>query len=94
MNDGIPIWDLDADYWYGGNYYPDDYWNILTISNLKINYSTASFYWTWDKNFTSSPHEYKIIAKKIENHWRIEYLEGFRYFGSVEHYDNYMKERK
>jgi hypothetical protein len=92
MNDGIPLWDLDADAWCGCQDYPDNYWEILTLSNLKIENNTASFYWTWDKAQNFDSHKYRMTAKKIGNQWRIDSLEGFNYYGSVEHYDKIMKE--
>jgi hypothetical protein len=33
-----------------------------------------------------------MTAKKLDNNWKIESIEGFDYYGSVEHYDKLMKE--
>jgi hypothetical protein len=92
MNDGIPIWDTDADNWCGCQDYPDNYWEILTLSDIKIVNDSASFYWTWDKSPNFAPHKYKITALRKGDQWRINSLEGFNNFGTVEHYDRLMKE--
>lgn len=91
INDGIPIWDTDADDWCGCQDYPDNYWEILTLSHIKIENSIASFYWTWDKNPDSESHKYKMTARKVGDQWRIDSMEGFRYYRSVDEYDKIMK---
>jgi hypothetical protein len=92
INDGIPFWDTDADDWCGCQDYPDNYWDILTLDSLQIENNFASFYWTWDKKPSSSPYEYKMTAKKIGDKWRINSIDGFKYYGNVEYYDKMMKE--
>jgi hypothetical protein len=92
MNDGIPIWDTNADNWCGCQDYPDNYWEIITLSEIKITNDSASFYWTWDASPIFAPHKYKMTAHKKGEKWRINSLDGFKYFGSVEYYDRIMKE--
>lgn len=92
INDGIPLWDTGADDWCGCQDYPDNYWNILTLDNIRIVKNFASFNWTWDKGPTDYPHQYKMTAKKIGDSWKINSLEGFKHYGSVDHYDKMLKE--
>ncbi|MBK7133670.1 MAG: hypothetical protein IPH69_12865 [Bacteroidales bacterium] len=92
MNEGIPIWDTNADDWCGCQDYPDNYWEILTLTEIKIANDTASFYWTWNKSPDFAPHKYKMTALRKADQWRINSLEGFNYYGSVEYYDGIMKE--
>jgi hypothetical protein len=92
INDGIPIWDTDADDWCGCQGYPDNYWEIITLDSLKIGIDYASFNWTWDTVPTEYPHYYKITSRKIENKWKINWMEGFKYYGTVKDYDDVLKE--
>ncbi|MFT6967039.1 MAG: hypothetical protein ACJAT1_002265 [Marivirga sp.] len=32
IHDEIPIWSSDTDVWCGCQDYPDEYWNLLTIT--------------------------------------------------------------
>jgi hypothetical protein len=92
INEGIPLWETDADDWCGCQDYPDNYWDNLTLDSLHIENNFAIFNWTWDKASTDYPHQYKMTAKKIGENWKINSLEGFKYYGSVEYYDKMMKE--
>ena len=94
INDGIPIWDNDADYWCGCQDYPDNFWDMLTLTDIKIENNIASFYWTWDNIPNFDSHKFKMTAKKIGNRWKIDSLEGFKYYGSVAHYDSIIKDLK
>ncbi|MBN8642000.1 MAG: hypothetical protein J0L86_09340 [Flavobacteriales bacterium] len=89
INDGIPIWETGADNWCGCQDYPEKYWTMLTIDSLIINGNFADFIWTWDK---SSSHNYKVIAKKEDGTWKINSLDGFKHFYTVEEYDKIMKD--
>jgi hypothetical protein len=91
INDGIPLWNTDADDWCGCQDYPDNYWDILTLDSLQIENNFASFNWTWDKKPTSYPHNYKMTAKKIGGNWMINSIEGFKYYGNVAYYDKIME---
>ena len=89
INDGIPLWSTGADDWCGCQDYPDDYWKLIILDSLEINTNSASFYWTWDREHS---HKYKMTAKKVENKWFIDSMEGFNHFGTIEHYDKMMTE--
>ncbi|MBK0403151.1 hypothetical protein I5M27_09155 [Adhaeribacter sp. BT258] len=94
IRDGIPIWDTGADDWCVCQDYPDNsdnYWELITIDSLNIKNSTASFYWTWDKEPSPEQHKVRVTAVKSGDKWRINSLEGFKYFGSVADYDKVMK---
>lgn len=92
INDGIPLWDTDADDWCGCQDYPDNYWEKQTIHDLNISNDFASFYWTWDEQVKSDSFKYKMTAKKENYKWKINSLEGFDYYYSVEHYNKLMNE--
>lgn len=63
----------DANPWCNCQDYPD-YWTTLTISRLKRSNNDVSFVWTFDnKNY------YKVIATRLDNTWKIKYLQGFDY---------------
>lgn len=89
-NVDIPIWSTDVDDWCSCQDYPDEYWEILTITNLEEQDDFATFYWTWDTGPTDYPHSYKVTAKKVNNQWKINSLDGFKYYQSVAYYDHIM----
>jgi hypothetical protein len=49
-----------------------DYWDILTIKNLDIKDSIATFQWTWGGDFS-----YQVKAIKHNDRWEVLNLEGF-----------------
>ncbi len=51
---------------------PENYWKTITIKNCVFEGENGVFKWTWGDKF-----EYKAKAKKINNAWKIDYLEGF-----------------
>jgi hypothetical protein len=51
---------------------PDKYWDKLTIKNLVFDKDIATFAWTWGDKF-----EYRVKAKKVNDTWKIDYLQGF-----------------
>lgn len=87
-NDGIPIWETGADNWCNCQDYDDNFWKNLTIDSLTINKNEADFIWRYDKYFS---HTYKLTAKKEDGSWKINSLEGFKYFYSFEEYEKIMK---
>lgn len=88
-NDGISLWETGADNWCGCQDYPDNYWKILTIDSLVIKKDNADFVWTWDKELS---HTYRVKAKKENGKWKINSLNGFKYFYTTQEYDKMMKE--
>ena len=92
INDGIPLWATNADDWCGCQDYPDNYWEKLTIHDLNIINDFASFYWTWDEPVKSNSFKYKMTAKKEDDKWKINSIEGFDNYYSIEHYDKLMNE--
>lgn len=90
INDGIPLWDTNADDWCGCQDFPDKYWEKQTIYDLFISNGFASFYWTWDDQLKANSLKYKMTAKKENNKWKINSMEGFDYYYSVDHYDKLM----
>jgi hypothetical protein len=67
-----PPWVSGANDWCNCQISPDNYWETLTISNLKDNGDSADFNWTWGNDFY-----YHVKAKKTNNKWRISYLQGW-----------------
>ncbi|MCW1147116.1 hypothetical protein OJ995_02615 [Flavobacterium sp. TH16-21] len=88
-NDGISLWETGADDWCGCQDYPDNYWKTLTIDSLVINKDIASFIWTWDEQMS---HTYRVKANKENGKWKINSLNGFKYFYTTQEYEKMMKE--
>ncbi len=86
--DGMSLWETGADNWCGCQDYDEKYWETITIDKLNINKSEANFNWSLDKY---NSHSYKITAKVENGQWRINKLEGFKHFYSIEEYDKMMK---
>jgi hypothetical protein len=83
LRDGSVIWrdgDLppfpgyESDPWCSCQDYPTDNWNWkqVTIKNLRIDKENANFIWFGREDF-----KYKLGAKKENNAWKINSLEGF-----------------
>jgi hypothetical protein len=80
LRDGTSIWpdgelpsfNDDVDEWCNCQDYPDNYWDKITLTNIKFNKDDVSFKWTWGDNFY-----YKAKAKKKDGTWKISHLEGF-----------------
>ncbi|MFJ1473795.1 hypothetical protein ACILE9_05975 [Capnocytophaga cynodegmi] len=53
-----------------------DYYERMTIENIKIEEDTASFQWRWTERFWNTS-VYKVRAKKEDGQWKIAWLEGF-----------------
>jgi hypothetical protein len=70
----LPPFGTDANPWCNCQDYPDNYWNKLTITDIKMLKDSANFKWTWGGNFY-----YSVKVKKELGVWRISYLEGFDY---------------
>ncbi|MDR2913291.1 MAG: hypothetical protein LBV74_00400 [Tannerella sp.] len=68
----LPPYGNDVSPWCNCQDSPDDYWQILTIQDLRIENNLATFSWTWGDGF-----EYKMKAIKENNEWKIYYMEGF-----------------
>ncbi len=92
IQDGISLWSTNADDWCSCQDNPDEYWKILTITDLQCEDKLATFYWTWDSGPTDYPHNYKVTAKKTNKEWRISSLDGFKYYQSVDYYDDIMND--
>lgn len=90
INDGIPLWDTNSDDWCSCQDYPDKYWDLLTLDSIRIEKNIASFNWTWGKGSLEDTHPYKMTAKKIGEGWKINSMEGFKYYGNVAFYDKIM----
>lgn len=86
-NDGIPIWATGADEWCNCQDYIENYWETLTIDSLIIKNEHAEFKWAWDNE--SEPF-YKVKAIKENNKWKINTLQGFSNYHTVEYYDRIM----
>jgi hypothetical protein len=87
-NDGISLWDTNADNWCGSQDYTEKYWKTLTIDSLTVNQEKADFVWNWDKKHS---HNYKVKAKKEDGKWKISSLNGFNHFYTLDNYNKMMK---
>ena len=67
----MPPWVSGANEWCKCQINPDKYWETMTISNLKDYGDSSTFKWTWGHDYY-----YFIKAKRVDNKWRVSYLEG------------------
>lgn len=63
------------DMWCNFPWKPENYWETLTITNLKSYKDSATFRWTWGYN-----HYYSVKVLKESDKWKISYLEGLKKF--------------
>jgi hypothetical protein len=91
INDGIPIWDTDADDWCGCQDYPENYWEKITLHEFSLRHDTVKFYWTWGNENGIQANKYELKANKENGTWKISYMEGFKYYGKVADYNKTMK---
>lgn len=70
----LPTFQDDVNEWCNCQDYPDNYWDKLTLKDIKLNKDDVSFKWTWDDDDDGF---YKVRAKKEDGVWKISYLEGF-----------------
>ena len=68
----LPPYGNGANEWCNCQDFPPDWENHLIIVDLKIDANFVSFKWTWDKECY-----YFIRAQKVDNSWRICYMELF-----------------
>jgi len=90
--DGVPIWDVNADVWCNCQDHSDNYWERLVISDFKYNNETVSFNWIWGiEEGVDPPMKYKMRARKLNNTWKVSYMEGFDSYGTVADYNKQIK---
>ena len=66
----------DADPWTNAQDIPSEtYWQTLRIRNLIVQKNRGSLSWLWPQNF--GEQAYLIGVVKENNHWRIDYMQGF-----------------
>ena len=70
----LPPFGNDANPWCNCQDSPDDYWKIITISNIKTTNSDVSFFWSFDNQMF-----YRAVASNANGSWKIKYLQGFDY---------------
>ena len=68
----LPPYGNDANPWCNCQDAPDNYWQKIKINNITFDNTTATFSWSWGENFN-----YKVKAVKLNNNWKISYLQGF-----------------
>ena len=52
-----------------------EYFEVFTFSGLEINGDSAIVFWSLKGPYPTDP--YKVVLKRIDNIWKIDYLEGF-----------------
>ena len=67
-----PPWVTGSNDWCNCQISPDNYWQTMTITNLKDNGDSADFDWTWGDEFY-----YHAQARRTNKKWRISYLQGW-----------------
>lgn len=68
----LPSFGFDASPWCNCQDNPENYWNTIKVTGLKVEKDNADFAWTWGDGFA-----YKAKAGKSNGAWKISYLEGF-----------------
>ena len=68
----LPPYGNGANEWCNCQDFPTNWENNLMIVDLKINANSASFNWTWYKEYYNF-----VQAQKVDNSWRISYIELF-----------------
>ena len=71
----------DADPWTNSQDPGDNYWSKIQVQNIKISNNIADLTWS-----SIGTENYKVKLKKINDKWRISYLEGFdsKYFLNID----------
>ncbi|WP_157491225.1 hypothetical protein [Flammeovirga sp. SJP92] len=85
------LWDPEVDIWCGCQDSPENYWKLLSLQNLTSNNAEVIVEWTWNQSEDVYPFKYKVKAEFIDNQWKVNWIEGFEYFHSVEEYKKMMK---
>lgn len=69
----------DSNLWCDCQDYPDNFWETMTIENVKINKNIATFVWTWGgkTDMDWGKHSYTVKAIKENDIWKILYLKRF-----------------
>lgn len=68
-------YDTGASPWCNCQDVPNEkYWKTLTVQDIVIDGTTATFTWSWGYNF-----KYQVIAKNVGKSWKIYQLEGFNF---------------
>lgn len=74
----LPPYGNDADPWTNTQDYPDNYWKKMKVFNLAYANETATCLWEFNDNtIDSKDFSYKCRLKKVNNSWKIDWLEGF-----------------
>lgn len=89
-NGEIPIWNSEVDDWCNCQDYSDNFWNHAGAFAIKIHNDVAEFEASWPPIEKNDTVIYKMKANKEDGKWKISYLEGFKNYGDVKHYDKIM----
>jgi len=90
-NDGIPVWATDADDWCECQDNPDNYWKTITLNGFNYNNDEVTFNWSWGKSGGFEPNHYLLKARKENGTWKISYMDGYKYYGTVADYQKIMR---
>jgi hypothetical protein len=72
-HDELPSFGYDGSPWCNCQDTPsENYYDLLGVTDLKIENGHADFSWTWGEGF-----KYKTKASKENGAWKISYLDGF-----------------
>lgn len=73
----MPPFGNDASPWCNcQDYISENPWDAIELNFLNNDGSNAEFSWTWNQS-TAKTFTYKMKAQKVDNQWKISYLEGF-----------------
>lgn len=75
----LPRFGNDASPWCNcQDYISENPWDNIILNFTNSDASNAEFSWTWN-NETAKTFTYKMKAQKVDNQWKISYLEGFNF---------------
>ncbi|MGJ1420165.1 hypothetical protein ACR79T_11110 [Sphingobacterium spiritivorum] len=68
----LPPFGNGANPWCNCQDSPDNYWKRISLQDIVVDGSTATYNWTWGEGF-----QYKMKAIKENDGWKISYMQGF-----------------
>lgn len=77
----LPPYGNDAVPWTNSQDEPENYWTKMKVSNLAYSGDIVNFTWDFNdtKNLENNKELYRCKFKKVNEKWKIDWLQGFDY---------------
>jgi len=77
----LPPFGNDAVPWINAQDWPDSYWTMMEVKNIKYSGDYATFVWNFNDpdNSENNNYLYECRFKKINGGWKIDWMQGFDY---------------